>query len=64
MKVVRKISSSCGMDVEVKADDMVNGWDVASELEGGRVDYEAIFLLRGDGRYELIGEGMEEKRRQ
>ena len=64
MPVPRQISSSCGLAVEVQADDMVNGWDVASELEGGSVDYEAIFLLRGDGRYELIGEGMEEKRRQ
>lgn len=64
MPVPRQISSSCGLAVQVQADDIVRGGDLASELEGGGVDYEALFLLGQDGRYELISEGMEEKRRQ
>ena len=42
--------------------DIVHGRDVARELESGGVDYEAVFLLRQDGRYELMSEGTEEKR--
>ncbi|HON43035.1 MAG TPA: DUF3343 domain-containing protein [Bacillota bacterium] len=64
MPVPRQISSSCGLAVEVQAEDIVYGRDVASELERGGVDYEGIFLLRQDGRYELIGDCMEEKRGQ
>ncbi len=64
MPVPRRISSSCGLAVQVQADDIMHGGDVARELGGGGVDYEAIFLLRQDGRYELIGECMEEKRGQ
>jgi hypothetical protein len=50
--------------VEVQADDIVHGRDLVRELGSGGVDYEAVFLLRQDGRYELIGEGTEENRRQ
>jgi len=64
MPVPRRVSSSCGLAVQVQADDIVHGGDVASELGSGGVDYEAIFLLRQDGRYELISEGTEEKRRR
>jgi mRNA degradation ribonuclease J1/J2 len=64
MPVPRRISSSCGLAVQVQADDIVHGEDVARELENGGVDYEALFLLRQDGQYELISEGTEENRRQ
>jgi len=64
MPVPRRISSSCGLAVQVQGDQILHGEDVARELEIGGVDYEAIFLLHGDGRYELIGECMEEKRGQ
>ena len=62
--VPRKVSSSCGLAVEVQVDDIVHGRDLVRELGSGGVDYEAVFLLRQDGRYELIGEGTEENRRQ
>lgn len=62
--VPRRVSSSCGLAVEVQAGDIVDGRDVVSELESGGVDYEALFVLRQDGRYELISECMEEKRGQ
>lgn len=64
MPVPRRVSSSCGLAVQVQAEDIVHGGDVARELESGGVDYEAVFLLRQDGRYELISEGTEENRRQ
>ena len=64
MPVPRRVSSSCGLAVEVQAADIVHGRDLARELGSDGVDYEAVFLLRQDGRYELIGEGTEEKRRQ
>lgn len=64
MPVPRQISSSCGLAVEIRADDIVNSRDVVRQLEGGGVDYEGLFLLRQDGRYELISECMEEKRGQ
>ena len=64
MPVPRRISSSCGLAVQVQGDEILNGEDVAQELESGGVDYEAVFLLRQDGRYELMSEGTEENRRQ
>ena len=63
MPVPRRVSSSCGLAVQVQGEDIVHGGGIARELESGGVDYEAVFLLRQDGRYELIGEGTEENRR-
>ncbi|HBK60584.1 MAG TPA: hypothetical protein DDZ84_07285, partial [Firmicutes bacterium] len=45
MPVPRQVSSSCGLAVEVRADDILHGPDVARELERGGVDYEAVFAL-------------------
>jgi hypothetical protein len=54
MPVPRQVSSSCGLAVEVRAVDILEGSDVARELESGHVDYQAVFALRPDGRYELV----------
>lgn len=64
MPVPRQISSSCGLAVQIQAEDLVHGADIASELDSGGVEYEAVFLVRHDGGYELISDGTEEKRGQ
>lgn len=56
--VPRRVSSSCGLAVEVTADDIADGRSLVRHLEDGGVDYDGVYLLRPHGRYELICEGI------